>query len=381
MHQAQESLGISPAAVKPSDQRDLNEMRQIDDDEFNPKVIEAYERGSTLGKALANDFLNANRMPGTAVSDFLNLATTTQNVSPENTAARIARNNRTINEIRADLGSRVPDTALETLEGRRDRLPDQVFDIDTTFDPITLDDRLTTVSPDALARIGREQRIDDANTFRQTVPDAAKIFGGRQVTTTPRGIDQELSPIVAAGIGAPEEFKQPFPDAGIKIGNFTIPTLTSGLNLISDLSRQRVFDAVLNKGATPVYDGDVLVGAKINGVLVEGMDPNAPMDSGDNQDPITKFLKKATEDKEEDEKDEKPPNVIGGGVPTPVPEPKKPTVVKSTAPASTASFTPVGFDVGNLNDLIARITGVPTPKRMQEGGTVSAVDRFLSKVA
>ena len=79
-------------------------MRQIDDDEFNPKVIEAYERGSTLGKALANDFLNANRMPGTAVSDFLNLATTTQNVSPENTAARIARNNRTINEIRADLG-------------------------------------------------------------------------------------------------------------------------------------------------------------------------------------------------------------------------------------------------------------------------------------
>ena len=111
------------------------------------------------------------------------------------------------------------------------------------------------------------------------------------------------------------------------------------------------------------------------------MDPNAPMDSGDNEDPITKFLKKATEDKEEDEKDEKPPNVIGGGVPTPVPEPKKPTVVKSTAPASTASFTPVGFDVGNLNDLIARITGVPTPKRMQEGGTVSAVDRFLSKVA
>ena len=34
------------------------------------------------------------------------------------------------------------------------------------------------------------------------------------------------------------------------------------------------------------------------------MDPNAPMDSGDNQDPITKFLKKATEDKEEEEKDD-----------------------------------------------------------------------------
>ena len=276
-----------------------------------------------------------------------------------------------------------PDQALETLEGRRDRLPDQVFDIETITPE---DDRLTTVSPDVLARIGREQRIDDANTFRQTVPDAAKIFGGRQITTTPRGketprdIDQELSPIVAAGIGAPEEFRQPFPDAGIKIGNFTIPTLTSGLNLISDLSRQRVFDAVLNKGATPVYDGDVLVGAKINGVLVEGMDPNAPIDSGDNQDPITKFLRKATEDKKEEDKDDQPPNQIGDVV-IRDPEPPKPTVVKSTAPASTASFTPVGFNVGNLNDLIARITGVPTPRRMQEGGTVAAVDKFLSKVA
>lgn len=191
-------------------------------------------------------------------------------------------------------------------------------------------------------------------------------------------VDQELSPIVAAGIGAPKEFRQPFPDAGIKIGNFTIPTLTSGLNLISDFSRQRVFDAVLNKGATPVYDGDVLVGAKINGVLVEGMDPNAPIDSGDNEDPITKFIKKATEDKKEEE--EKEPNVIGGTTTTETLE-NLPTVVPSTARKSTANITPVGFDSGNLNDLIARITGVPAPRRMQEGGTVAAVDRFLSKVA
>ena len=60
-------------------------------------------------------------------------------------------------------------------------MPDTVLDIDTTFDPITLDDRLTTVSPDVLGRIGREQRIDDADTFRQTVPDVARIFGGRQI--------------------------------------------------------------------------------------------------------------------------------------------------------------------------------------------------------
>jgi len=327
-----------------------------------------------------------------------NLATRTQNVSPENTAARIARNNRTINQIRADLEreklSRVPDTALETLEGRRDRLPDQVFDIDTTsIQPFSqsaqvqkLLDRGTAAQqakqqPEKLDRDAAALALGIGTPPLDTTNITQTALGGRQVTTTPREIDQELSPIVAAGIGAPKEFRQPFPDAGINAFGFTIPTLTSGLNALSNFSRQRVFDAVLNKGATPVYDGDVLVGAKINGVLVEGMDPNAPMDSGDNQDPITKFLRKATEDKKEEDKDDQPPNVIGGGVPTPVTKPTKPTVVKSTAPASTASFTPVGFNVGNLNDLIARITGVPTPRRMQEGGTVSAVDRFLSKVA
>ena len=72
----------------------------------------------------------------------------------------------------------IPETALETLQGARVQTPavDTVLDIDTTFDPITLDDRLTTVSPDVLGRIGREQRIDDADTFRQTVPDAAEYL-------------------------------------------------------------------------------------------------------------------------------------------------------------------------------------------------------------
>ena len=83
----------------------------------------------------------------------------------------------------------------------------------------------------------------------------------------------------------------------------------------------------------------------------------------------------ADEDKKKEDKDDQPPNQIGDVV-IRDPEPPKPTVVKSTAPASTASFTPVGFNVGNLNDLIARITGVPTPRRMQEGGTVAAVDRI-----
>ncbi len=229
--------------------------------------------------------------------------------------------------------------------------------------------------------ISNIQRALDRGTVAEDLDRPISFVDSDPVadSTTIKDVDQELSPIVAAGIGAPKEFSEPFPDAGINIFGFRIPTLTSGLNALSNFSRQRVFDAVLNKGATPVYDGDVLVGAKINGVLVEGMDPNAPTDSGDNEDPIEKFLKKATEDKEKEEKDTTP-NVIGGGTPRKTLE-NVPTVVSSPFQARNINFRPVGFDAGNLNKLIERITGVPSPRRMQDGGTVAAVDRFLSKVA
>jgi len=200
-------------------------------------------------------------------------------------------------------------------------------------------------------------------------------LGARNKTT-----GDEPPPIVAPGIEAPKEFRDPFPGAGIKVGNFTIPTLTSLANQFSQFSRGRVLDSIAQKGYTPVYDGDVIVGAKDRfGNLMEGMDPNAPMGSDDNQDPVRKLIQQAA--KKEEEEKETPPNVIGGGV-TPTPISQTPsTVVPSTFGPSTASFTPVGFNTGDLNDLIARITGISSPRRMQEGGIVNAVDNFLNKVA
>ena len=368
----------------------------LDSSTVTPAVQEAKDRGARLGTALANDFLSASRMPGTAVSDFLNLATKTQNISPQNTAERLARNNRTINEIRADLGSRVPDTALETMAGRRDRLPDQVFDIDTTFDPITLDDRLNTISPDVLSSISREQRIDDANTFRSTVPDAAKIFGGRQIETTP--IDQGVDSIVGDDVvpsldikdiqgninqervadilNRPEAFKPTF-----KIGDVEFPNLIATLaNKAGTMFDRRLFDGIVSKGLNAVVDPDTgrIIGAKDEfGNLIEGRDLDQIQYGDDNQEPI---IRRPIVTPTEEEEEETPPNVIGGGTPLPVTEPV-PTVVPSTFGPSTASFTPVGFNTGDLNDLIARITGISSPRRMQEGGIVSAVDNFLSKVA
>ena len=330
--------------------------------------------------------------------NLANLATTTQNISPQNTAARIARNNRTINEIRADLGSRVPDTALETLQGARVQTPavDTVLDINTTFDPITLDDRLTTVSPDTLAGIGREQRIDDANTFRQTVPDAARIFGGRQIQTTPVGLDSIVGDDVVPSLDiadiqgnvnqqrVADILNNPKLDETFKVGDAVFPNLIATLaNKAGSFFDRRLFDGIVSKGLNAVVDPDTgrIIGAKDDlGNLIEGRDLEQfqPDDGGD--DPVTKFLKRATEKEDDEEEDEKQPNVIGGGKPAD-PTPRPPTVVKSTAPESTASFTPVGFDAGNINQLIEQITGVRSPRRLQDGGAVGAVDRFLSKVA
>ena len=293
----------------------------------------------------------------------------------------------------------VPDTALETLQGARVQTPavDTVFDIDTTFDPITLDDRLTTVSPDTLAGIGREQRIDDANTFRQTVPDAARIFGGRQIQTTPVGLDSIVGDDVVPSLDiadiqgnvnqqrVADILNNPKLGETFKIGDTEFPNLIATLaNKAGSFFDRRLFDGIVSKGLNAVVDPDTgrIIGAKDDlGNLIEGRDLEQFQPDDENQDPVTKFLRKATDKKDDEEEDDKPPNVIGGGVPTPVPEPTKPTVVKSTAPASTASFTPVDFNAGNLNDLIARITGVPTPRRLQDGGQVEAVDRFLTKVA
>ena len=292
----------------------------------------------------------------------------------------------------------VPDTALETLQGARVQTParDTVFDIDTTFDPITLDDRLTTVSPDTIAGIGREQRIDDANTFRQTVPDAARIFGGRQIQTTPVGLDSIVGddPIAPLEIGdiqgdvtqervadilnRPDRFKDTF-----KIGDAEFPNLIATLaNKAGSFFDRRLFDAIVSKGLDAVVDPDTgrIIGAKNEfGQLIEGrdLDQFQPDDGGD--DAVTTFLKKATDDKKEEEEKDTPPNVFGSSV-TPT-RAERPVVVESPFKQSTASFTPVGFEGGNLNDLIARITGVPSPRRMQDGGVINAVDNFLTKVA
>ena len=348
-------------------------------------IQEITERNQDLARSIANRGLSVEVDPITGKPD---VAPTVDNLLRLGREAQATRRDK---EAAAQaLGVGTP----PQVQGPP-RLPDTVLDIDTILPE---DDALTTVSPDVLSSIGREQRIDDANTFRSTVPDAAKIFGDRKIQTTPIdfasvvGSDVEPSleiadiqgdvnqEAVADILSRPDRFKETF-----NIGDAVFPNLLATLaNKAGSFFDRRLFDGIVSKGLDAVVDPDTgrIIGAKDEfGNLIEGRDlEQFKAGDDDNQDPITKFLKKATEEKEEKKEDEKPPNVIGGTTPT-EPTPRPPTVVPSKFPASTASFTPVGFNTGSLNDLIARITGVPAPRTLQEGGVVNAVDNFLTKVA
>ena len=251
-------------------------------------------------------------------------------------------------------GQQPVDTALETMAGR-------IGPVDTVFD---IDTNVIGRNPDLDALRSRGTPVDTIYDIDTT--DTRNFVGDdfdTALTLSDRA-DPSTNMVEAGGMGipAPKEFRDPFPNAGIG----SIPTLMSLANKFSNYSRGRVLDSIAQKGYTPVYDGDVIVGSKDRfGNLMEGMDPNAPMGSDDNNE--NPFILKPKAEEEEKEEEDKPPNVIGGGVPTPVPEPV-PTIVDSPFTSNVSDFVPSTFNTGDINKLIEMLTGVPAPKSMKKGG-------------
>jgi hypothetical protein len=361
------------------------------------------------------------------VSDFLNPATVTQNISPENTAARIARNNRSINEIRADLGSRVPDTALENLAGRRDRLPDQVFDIDTRdtrnfvgddFAPaLDLVDARQKQLAERDASVRDMDDIDRATTGRAsdfptlpTVPEdfeenVGKAFDAKRMADIERLYGEDVGQ-TKPGRGSDPTFFEGLgvPGIGTTIGDFIERKSRENMATQVALGRPMTLGETLlgfdADPATTMEEYTKRTGRKIPesqlvrnesgriiaikdefGRVVSGVDPNAPIPSGDDSDdPI--LIRRPP--KEDPEPEDKTPNVFGGGQTTTT-EPKS-VVVDSPFTANVGDYSPVGFDSGDLNKLIESITGIASPRRMEKGGVtkfenggvISAVDNFLA---
>jgi len=104
---------------------------------------------------------------------------------------------------------------------------------------------------------------------------------------------------------------------------------------------------------------------------------------GGNDDPLILLRKKLIEKEEEEDKT---PNVFGGSTLDPVSS--GPVVVDSPFTSNVGNFTPSTFSAGDLNALIAQLTGVASPKAMAQGGVagyaggglISAVDNFLASV-
>ena len=122
-----------------------------------------------------------------------------------------------------------------------------------------------------------------------------------------------------------------------------------------------------NYEPTPIYQDGQIVGVKDQfGNLMEGRDPNAPMNTGDDNDnPL--ILRPIAKAKEEEEEGEKPPNVIGGGE-TPDPVSSGSVVVDSPFTSNVGNFIPSSFNTGELNKLIEALTGVSAPRAMKQGG-------------
>jgi hypothetical protein len=298
--------------------------------------------------------------------------------------------------LAARLASVLPDQALETLEGRRDRqLRDQVFDIDTTsIQPFSQSAQVQELLNRGIAAQEAKQQPEkldrDAAALALGIgtpptPPTTNLTRGPDVSIV--GDDERFAELnlrdivgdttqerVADILNRPDRFKDTF-----TIGDIEFPNLIATLaNKAGSFFDRRLFDAIVKKGLDAVVDPDTgrIIGAKDEfGNLIEGRDLEQFGPSQDSVYPILEF-RKTKEDKEEKDTT---PNVFGGGTSRPLEN--VPTVVSSPFKARDINFTPVGFDAGNLNKLIERITGVPSPRTMQEGGTVAAVDRFLSKVA
>jgi hypothetical protein len=169
---------------------------------------------------------------------------------------------------------------------------------------------------------------------------------------------------------------------GVNIPNF----LGRGLNKLAEITDQRVMRGITERGLTPVYDRDgTITGAKDRfGNLIEGMDFSIQDRATSDNEPTP--ISRPLTPKQDEEKPDLPPNVIGGTALAEIPQ--LPTVVESPFTASTVGSTPVTFDVGDLNRLIEQLTGVAarpvvSAKKggligMANGGLIKAVDDFLA---
>ena len=156
-----------------------------------------------------------------------------------------------------------------------------------------------------------------------------------------------------------------FDRLGVPPGMFS-----TALNFVESKARDSIAADLISGNFDPIYDSDGKITGSRNprtGQVQSGMDMNAPVDRGDDNPLILRPIAKAKKDEKDDEKEDKPPNLIGD-IDTKDPVSSGSFVVDSPFKSNVGDFKPVGFSSGDLNKLIAAITGVAAPKSMKKGG-------------
>jgi len=214
----------------------------------------------------------------------------------------------------------------------------------------------------------------------------------QQVDSSPRPEDYEENvgkPYSGMDINKIEDFYNApttFEKLGVPAGMFS-----TALNFAESKARDFIASDLISGNFDPIYDRDGKITGSRNprtGEVQSGMDFDAT-DTGSGENEIALILKRLQKDKaKEEEEDDGTPNVFGGGEKKTTTAPSaRSVVVDSPFTSNVGNFTPVGYDGGNINDLIARLTGIANPKKAAQGGVIGyangggvdqALDRFLA---
>jgi hypothetical protein len=228
-----------------------------------------------------------------------------------------------------------------------------------------LDDALTSNVPSVSTDTRDDEPVSDS-TGISTV----------NTSPAPPGFEEQVGkPYSGTPIGQIESFY----NAPTTMDMLGVPPgmINSALSVVENLARDQIATDLISGLYDPIVDRDGNITGSRNrqsGEVQSGMDMNAP-DVDESSEPNQRIV---IPKKPEEEKDPSILSLLGG---TTESGSRRPTVVASPFTTSVGDFNPVGFDSGDLNKLIERITGVKSPRATQDRGVVNSIDNFLSKVA
>ena len=434
-NQVTSATGLDLTSLTPSNTRDIVDDAYTADvpqvrTSITPDVV-----GSTDAELNAMDRAITNTQRANEIQNQL------ANVNDQTLADRLQNQRGLDRNI-----STTPDTALETMAGRRDILPDQVYDFNTNvMDRNPVDTSLEIINPSASflrseadrknATLDRDANVRDMDDIDIATAGRASDFPTLSTSTVPEDFEENVGrpfdakrmedierlygvntgqagygtgpipnfrdtskfqggqdPTFLEGLGVPTPVTI-FGDAierktrenmaneialgrpmglGETFFGFNAPNIGMGKTKATDQEtiqqyNERTGRSIPGNQIIRNDSGRVIGIRDASGRLVSGMDPNAPMDTGNDNNENPLILRPIAKAPEEEKEEEKLPNVIGGGE-TPAPVSSGSVVVDSPFTSNVGNFIPSSFNTGELNKLIEALTGVASPKAMKQGG-------------